>query len=62
MKNLVDGKERLKEEKEGMREHEESGRGGWERMNEEKEVMRKHEESGRGGGEIERGTRGHERA
>ncbi len=41
MKNLVEGEERMKEEK---------------------EVMRKHEESGRGGGEIERGTRGHERA
>ncbi len=53
MKNLVDGKERLKEEKEGMREHEESGRGGWERMNEEKEGMREHGDSSRGECQIE---------
>ncbi len=44
MKYLVEGEERLKEEQEGMREHEVSGRGE-KRL---KEGMREHEESGRG--------------
>ncbi len=61
MKNLVEGEERLKEEQEGMREHEKSGRRGGE-IERGTRMMKEHEESGRRGGEIERGTRGHERA
>jgi hypothetical protein len=61
MRNLVEGEERLKEEKEDK----ESMRNlveGKDRLKGEQEDMGERRESSRGEGENERGTRGHERA
>ncbi len=51
----------MKEEQEGMTDHEKYGRRG-EEIERGTRMMKEHEESGIGRGEIERGKRGYERA